>query len=321
MPRHRVLLTDYAWPDLDIEREILSEADATLVVADRHDAVTLADLAVDVDAIMTCWANVPAAVIDASEKCHTIARLGIGLDNIDVAHATRRGIVVTNVPDYCLIEVSEHALAMIFALARKVAHYHHETKLGRYDLKAGLPLVRLEGRTLGIIGLGNVGCRLATKATALGMHVIGTTRRRESCPEHIGWRTFDELLAESDFVSLHVPSTPDTRHLIGTAALARMKPGAFLINTARGALVDERALTDALATGHLGGAAMDVQDREPPDLASPPFDDPRVIVTPHCAFASSESLIDLRLRASRQVADRLAGRRPEHVVNPEVLGA
>lgn len=320
MPRHRVLLTDYAWPDLEIEREILASADAALVVADRHDVVSLADLAVDVDAIMTCWAHVPAQVIDAAEKCHTIARLGIGLDNIDVAHATRRGIVVTNVPDYCLIEVAEHALALLFALARKVAHYHHETKLGRYDLKAGFPLVRLEGRTLGIVGLGNVGCRLATKAAALGMHVIGTTRRRETCPENIGWRTLDALLAESDFISLHVPSTPDTRQLIGAGELARMKPGAFLINTARGSLVDEAALCAALSSGHLGGAALDVQQHEPPDLSVAPFDDPRVIVTPHCAFASRESLIELRRRAARQVADRLAGRRPEHVVNPEVLG-
>ena len=142
---HHVLLTDYAWPDLDIERSILHEASAELVVAEKQDPESLAQLAADCDAIMTNWAKVPESVIAAAPRCRIISRLGIGLDNIDVAAATRARIVVTNVPDYCLIEVAEHALALLFALARKVAFYHHETKSGRYDLKAG-PTLRTDRR-------------------------------------------------------------------------------------------------------------------------------------------------------------------------------
>src|SRR5262245_3152160 len=157
----RVLLTDYAWPDLEIERAILREAGAELIVAEQKDAESLARSAADCEAIMTNWAKVPESVIAAAPRCKIISRLGIGLDNIDVVAATRRGILVTNVPDYCIIEVAEHALALILALARKVAFYHHETKAGRYNLQEGPTLRRIEGQTLGIIGLGNIGRKLA----------------------------------------------------------------------------------------------------------------------------------------------------------------
>ena len=321
MPQTQVLLTDYAWPDLDIERQVLAEADAELIPAPATDTTTLARMAAEphVAAIMTNWAHVTAEVIAAAPACRIVARLGIGIDNIDVAAATARGIVVTNVPDYCLIEVAEHALALILALGRKVAWFHAQTKDGHYDLQAGPPLRRLAGQTLGVVGLGNIGRTLAAKAQGLRMRVIGTSRsRRESIPG-VAWREFDALLAESDYVSLHVPSTPATRHLIGAAQLARMKPTAYLINTSRGALVDEAALAEALSAGRLAGAGLDVQQQEPPDLSQPPFNDPRVIVTPHAAFVSQESLINLRTRAARQVADRLLGRVPENVVNPSVL--
>jgi D-3-phosphoglycerate dehydrogenase len=321
MPQARVLLTDYAWPDLEIERAILAQAGAELIAAPATDAATLMHLASapDVVAIMTTWGRVTAEVIAASPGCRIIARLGIGLDNIDVATATDRGILVTNVPDYCLIEVAEHALALILALGRKVASFHAETKAGRYDLQSGPPLRRIEGQTLGIVGLGNIGGTLAAKARALGMRVIATSRSRRQHAAGVLWRELDELLAESDYVSLHLPSTPATRHLIGAKQLACMKPTAYLINTARGALVDEAALAAALSAGQLAGAALDVQQQEPPDLNRPPFNDPRVIVTPHAAFVSQESLLNLRTRAARQIADWLQGRVPENVVNPAVL--
>src|SRR3990170_2957023 len=169
MSRFRVLLTDYAWPDLEIERTILAEYDAELVVAPNRDMATLIDLARDVDAIMSNWSDVPAELIDAAPRCRIIARLGIGLDNIDVRHATERGIPVTNVPDYCLIEVAEHTLALLLALARKIGVFHANARAGRYDLSAGFPLRRIEGQTLGIIGFGQIGRRVAHKAQALGL--------------------------------------------------------------------------------------------------------------------------------------------------------
>ncbi|MEX2185793.1 MAG: C-terminal binding protein [Pirellulales bacterium] len=320
MARFRVLLTDYAWNDLDIERAVLGDGDAELVVAADGDVETLATLAADCDAIMTNWAKVPEAVIAACSRCSIVARLGVGIDNIDVAYATARGIVVTNCPDYCVIEVAEHALALMLALSRKVAFYHHATKCGDYDLQAGATLRRIEGQTLGIVGLGNIGAKLAQKARGLGLKMLATSRSRQREVEGVRFVELDELLAESDYVSLHVPATPETRQMIGAAELARMKPTAYLINTARGAVVDHRALAAALAAGKIAGAALDVQEAEPPNLAEPPYNDPRVIVTPHAAFVSVESLADLRRRVSQQVVDRLAGRTPENVVNSAVLG-
>jgi D-3-phosphoglycerate dehydrogenase len=319
MPRYRVLLTDYAWPDLEVERSILAEFDAELIVAPACDAATLVKLAADTDAIMTNWAAVTAGVIDAASKCRIIARLGIGLDNIDVGRATQRGIPVTNVPDYCLTELAEHTLALVLALARKIHVFHADAKAGRYDLSAGLPLRRIAGQTLGIVGLGQIGRRVAPMALSLGLRVIATSRSQRDPPPSVEFATLDQLLAGSDFVSLHVPLSDDTRHMIGAAELARIKPTAFLINTARGGLVDHAALAAALAENRLAGAALDVQEPEPPDLSRPPWNDPRVIVTPHAAFYSSESVAELRRRAARQVGTRLSGGRPESVVNPDVL--
>jgi len=318
MSHFKVLMTDYAWPDVEIERRTLAEVDAELIVADKsqQDAAGLASLASkhQVDAIMTNWAKATQQVIAASPKCRIVSRLGIGLDNIDVAYCTSRKIPVTNVPDYCLIEVAEHALALMFSLARKVAFYHAATKAGRYELQAGPKLRRIEGQTLGIVGLGNIGRKIAEKAMGLGLKIVASDSRPVSMP---GVRvvTFDELLAASDYVSLHVPFMPATRHLMGREQFARMKPTAYLINTARGGLVDQAALAAALEAGQLAGAALDVQETEPPDLSQPPLNDPRVIVTPHAAFASEESLVNLRERVSRQVAVRLTGGVPENVVN------
>jgi D-3-phosphoglycerate dehydrogenase len=319
MPSHKVLLTDYAWPDLEIERNILADYDAELVVAPDRELPTLISLAPGADAIMTNWSDVPASLIDAAANCRIIARLGIGLDNIDVRHATRRGIPVTNVPDYCLIEVAEHTMALLLALARKIGVFHENARAGRYDLAAGFPLRRIEGQTLGIVGLGQIGRRVAAKARGLGLRILATSRSRRDPMAGVAWAEVKELLPASDFVSLHVPLNDETRGIVGAGELALMKPTAFLINTARGGLVDHRALAKALAGGKLAGAALDVQDREPPDLSQPPYNDPRVIVTPHAAFYSSESVEELRRRVAHQVGVRLSGRRPETVVNPEVL--
>lgn len=319
MPRYHVLLTDYAWPDLNIEREILGGIDAELVVAEKgkQDASSLAVLAKakDVDAIMTNWAKVPREVIAAAPKCRIVSRLGIGLDNIDVAHCTSMNIPVTNIPDYCLIEVAEHALALILSLSRKVAFYHRETKEGRYQLQSGPKLRRIEGQTLGVVGLGNIGRKLAEKALGIGLNVIATSRSRKTPLPGVAFVPFDELLSRSDYVTLHMPLTPETRHSIGAAQLARMKPTAYLINTARGGLIDHDALLAALQSGKLAGAALDVQDPEPPDLSLPIFRDERVVVTPHAAFVSEESLANLRSRVARQVVARLTGGVPENVVN------
>ena len=318
MSKWRVLLTDYAWSELSIEREVLAEVDAELIEAPEPDPETLCRLAPGVDAIMTCWAGVPRALIEAAPRCRIVSRMGIGLDNIDVACCSERRIPVTNVPNYCATEVAEHALALLFALARNIAWFHHQTKSGRYDLTAAPTMQTIEGQTLGVVGLGSTGCRLAEKAIGIGLRVLGSRRSEERVPG-VELSRLETLLEESDFVSLHVPLSESTRDLIGSSQLARMKNTAFLINTARGGLVDHSALARALAEGEIAGAALDVQYPEPPDLHQPPFDDPRVIVTPHAAFASSRSLAELRRRATQHVAQCLRGDIPEQVVNRDAI--
>ncbi len=314
----RAFYTDWPWPDIEIERVILAEAGCSIDVSPDNKEATLAEHVGDADVILTCWAPVTARVIDAATNCRHICRTGIGLDNIDVGHATKKGVLVTNVPDYCIEEVAEHALALIFALGRKIADGHLATKRGEYSLVGSLPIERIGGKTLGVVGLGRTGTLLAKKARAIGMRVIGTNRSRQA-PEGVKWVTLDELLAQSDYVSLNCPLTDATRHLMNAKSLRQMKPSAFLVNTSRGGLVDHPALADALEAGALAGAALDVQDREPPDLSQPPYNDRRVIVTPHTAFVSTEATTELRTRVAHQAVDFLQGRTPEQIVNPSVL--
>lgn len=314
----RAFYTDWPWPDIEIERAILAKAGCTIDVSPDNKEATLARHVGDSDIIITCWAPVTARVIDAATKCRHICRTGIGLDNIDVGYATSKGILVTNVPDYCIEEVAEHALALVFALGRKIADGHLATKRGEYSLVGSLPIERIGGKTLGVVGLGRTGALLAKKARAIGMRVIGTNRSKQM-PEGVEWVTFDDLLVQSDYVSLNCPLTDETRHLMNAKTLRRMKPSAFLVNTSRGGLVDHPALAEALEAGALAGAALDVQDREPPDLSQPPYNNQRVIVTPHTAFVSTDAITELRTRVAHQAVDFLQGRTPEQIVNPSVL--
>ena len=319
MARFKVLITDYAWPNLDVERKILAAADIEIVEAPAQDEETLKNLAGEVDAIMTCWANVPASVIAAAPKCQLVSRLGIGLDNIDVAYCTEHKIPVTNVPTYCSYEVAEHALALVFACARNIGWFHWQTKQGVYELTTAPVMRRMTCQTLGVVGFGSTGEKLATKAAGVGLRVLAHSRSEKTPRPNVTFCDLDTLLRESDFISLHLPLTDETRHLISDDELAKMKPTAYLINTARGGVIDQEALARALAENRIAGAGLDVQDPEPPDLSQALFQDPRVIVTPHAAFTSMESLDELRNDAAEQVAARLHGRRPENVVNPEVL--
>lgn len=316
----RAFYTDFPWADPEIERGLLAEVDCTLDVSPDNQEQTLIDRVGDADAILTCWAPVTARVIDAAPNCRHISRTGIGLDNIDVEHATAKGIVVTNVPDYCIQEVAEHALAMVYAMGRKIAAGHLQTKGGDYNLVDLQPIERIRGKTLGVVGLGRTGTLLAQLAQAVGMKVLGNNRS-QATPEGVRWRPLEDLLAESDYVSLNCPLTSETHHLMREATLARMKPTCFLINTSRGGLIDHPALAAALEAGQLAGAALDVQDTEPPDLSAAPYNDPRVIVTPHTAFVSSDAITELRTRVGQQVAAFLRGERPEQVVNPGVLAS
>lgn len=314
----RVLITDRAWPDVSIERDILARIEAEVVEPDSADEAALMAAAMDVDAIATNWATVTAAVIQSSGRCRTVARFGIGIDNIDVSAATALGIPVTNCPNYCVSEVSDHALGLLLACARRIGFFHLRTKSGEYDLSAAVPMQRIAGQTLGLVGLGHIARALVPKARALGLNVIAHTASGNDYGTGVRMVAFDELLATSDYVSLHAPLNDSTRDLFGREAFARMKPTAYLINTSRGGLVDEAALWEALQQNRVAGAALDVFHPEPPDLSGPLFRDERVIATPHTAFVSEQSVRQMRTQAMEQIVAVLSGQRPNNVINPQI---
>jgi D-3-phosphoglycerate dehydrogenase / 2-oxoglutarate reductase len=318
----RVLVTDYAWPDLEPERAVLAAIGAELVVAERGDEDELTVLAADADAILTCWKPVSQQVLEAAHRCVTVARYGVGLDNIDVAAATRLGIVVSHVPEFCTAEVADHTLALILAHARHVVGFAGETARGRWDNKAFGPMRRLRGRVLGLVGFGRVAREVASRAQAFGFDVLAFSRSTAGSPPAHGVRfaaSLDEVLQAADVLSLHVPLTPGTRRLIGPRELRLMKTDAVLVNTSRGALVDEDALLAALRADDIAGAALDVLDGEPPSPGHPLIGWPTVVMTPHAAFDSVESIAELQDTAARNVAVTLTGGLPDALANPEVL--
>jgi len=316
----RVLITDRAWPDCQIEQEVLARVGAEVIEPNTSDEASLVELAADVDAIAACWAQVTPAVIAASRRCRIVARFGIGLDNIPIDACTQRGIPVTFVPDYCIPEVADHTIALILASLRKIAFYHLRTKQGQYNLAEGPTARRLDGLQLGLVGLGRIAQAVVPRARAMGLSVVASTPSGDHHGTECPMLGLEELLRSSDVVSLHCPLSEETQHLLNDVTLGWMPDHAVLINTSRGGLIDHHAAWQALEQDQLGGLALDVFDPEPPDLSQPLFADPRVIATPHAGFLSRESVEELRRRTAGQVADVLTGRMPEHVVNPEVCG-
>ncbi len=318
-----VAVTDHVFPTLDQERELLARAghelrfDSNATTPDEvREAVAGAQ------GVLNCYARMPAEVIRDLERCVVIARYGIGLDTIDLDEATRKGIVVTNVPDYCIDEVSDHALALIMSLARGVALLDRRVRSGSWSPSDACPLHRLRGRTIGLVGFGRISRALAAKVAPLGFRVVTTDpfvpddAVRDAGAEPM---TLEELLHDADVVSIHAPLTAESHHLIGKEQIAMMKPGAILVNTSRGPLIDVDALRAALAEGRLGGAGLDVLEVEPPPADDLLLHRDNVIVTPHAAFYSEESLQELQRKAVEQVIEALAGRTPPYSVNAEAL--
>lgn len=318
----QVLITDYMWPSLDIERNLLSPIGAQLIISKTGEEEELIELAPQADAILTCWKPVTESVLDAAQHCLTVCRYGIGLDNIAVDHATKLGIIVTNVPDYCLDEVSDHAMALLLSCARRVARFAIDTHRGIWDLSLGESMRRLRGQTVGLVGYGKIARSLTPKALAFGLKVIAYdiefSKRNEIDPSVVLTNKLDDLLRESDYVSLHVPLTDETRGMIDARALKIMKPTAFLINTSRGAVIDEVALYQALTKGWISGAALDVLTHEPPESDNPLLSCNTLIATPHSGFYSIESIEELEYKAASQVSQVLTGKYPKNVVNPNV---
>ena len=322
MPK-KVLVTDYVWSSLDPERAVLAKADAELVVAPNDDEDTLVELVRDVDGILVCFAQVTEDVVRAAERCVVVGRYGVGVDNIAVDTATELGIAVTWVPDYCVDEVSDHVMGLLLAWNRRVALFDRSVKTtGWGSVALNMRIMRLRGKKLGVVGFGRIGRAVCTKAQGFGFEVVAHDPyvSKEEMAQH-GARSAGlvQLLRESDFVTLHSPLTPETRDMIGGEQLALTKPEAFLINCARGQLIDEVALYEALKSGEIAGAGLDVMvDPEPPS-DHPLLQLDNVLVTPHVAFFSQEALLELEERAAGEVASVLQGRMPDNLFNTDVL--
>jgi D-3-phosphoglycerate dehydrogenase / 2-oxoglutarate reductase len=317
MSRTLIAVTDSPFPSLDPAIAALKRVDPELRMAKSSSADDILAVARDADAVLVTYAKLSGELLKELTRCKAIGRFGLGVDNIDVTAAARLGITVTYVPDYCLREVSDHAMALMLALARKIPFSNSLVQSGRWEVPPVVPLHRLEGQVLGLVGFGNIPRALAPKAKAFGLKVLTHDPyvSADVVKAHgVESTSFEDLLARSDFVSVHAPLLPATRGLMNAAAFARMKTGAFLVNTARGPLIDETALVAALDSGHLAGAALDVVTVEPLAKDSSLLARDNVILTPHTAFYSVEALEELQTKCASDVARVLSGEAPVYPV-------
>ncbi|MEU0810520.1 C-terminal binding protein [Streptomyces sp. NPDC005970] len=319
-----VVVTDYEFADLEPERQVLEAAGLTLVPAQATTEDELIEVCADADAVINQYAPVTAKVIRSLTRCRVISRYGIGLNTIDVPAATEAGIAVANVPDGSLEEVSDHAAAQILTLARGLHRYDAAIRRGTWDYTVAGPLRRLRGRTLGLVGFGRIPRLLAEKLAGFGMAVLAHDPFAD--PSHaaaLGVRLvdLDTLCRESDVVSVHAPLTAETEGMIGRAQFAAMKPTACLVNTARGPVVDQDALIEALETGRIAGAGLDVFADEPIGPDHPLARCENVVLSPHTAWYSEDSEIEIRTKTARNVVDVAQGRLPTYLVNHEVSPA
>ncbi len=324
----KVVITDYDFGDVSVETEILEAAGAEVIALQAKCEEDLFDVAPHCAAMMNQYAKIGKETITRMKRCEVIARYGVGVDIVDVGTATDKGILVTNVQNYCTEEVADHAVALWLTLARKLPDYDRATHAGVWQWQSGEPVYRLRGRTMGVVSLGKIGQAIVARTQAFGVNVIAYDPFLPAeVAEKLGVELVDkaDLLARSDYILMQAPMTPDTHHFLSDAEFAAMKPGAILVNTGRGPTVDNKALFRALSEGHLAAAGLDDTEEEPAKRANwrpddnPLFTLPNVLVTPHAAYYSEQSIHAARVTAATQVAKVLTGQRPDYTVNAEAL--
>ena len=321
--KFKVVVTDYEFTSLDCEREILERVGADLIPAQCKSENELIRIARDADGLLNLYFGpISRRVIESLTRCKVISRYGIGVDTIDIPAATDHGIIVANVPSYCVDEVSDHTMVLILCCARKIVLLNSKVKNGYWDFKISKPIFRLKDKILGLIGFGKIARTVAKKAKVFGLKLLfydpyiseEIIKKYPAQPVSL-----NELLKESDFISIHTSLNKETRHLLGKKQFKMMKETAFLINTARGEVVDTEALYKALQESWIAGAALDVIERVPPLVSKHPLLKlENVIITPHSAWYSEESIVDLQTTAAEEVARVLRGEWPLSVVNSAV---
>ena len=313
------------FPSLDYFHQRTKEINGTIVSAEGQDDKAFAEEARDADAVVLIARKMSRDIIAGMEKCSLIMTLSVGYDCIDVKAAAEKGIPVCNSPAYCSDDVANHAMMLILSLSRKLHLLLDETKGGGWDYKVSKPIYNYTGKTLGIVGLGKIGRKMVPKAKGFGMNIA-------ACDPYIADDIFEllgverkyelaDLLTEADYVSIHAPLTGETKGMIDGKALSLMKRDAVIINTARGEIIDEKALAEALNTGRLGGAGVDVLVKEPPAAGHPLLTCKNAVVTPHVAWYSEESFERNVVLGMDELIRVLQGRRPRYIVNPEIFGS
>jgi D-3-phosphoglycerate dehydrogenase len=306
----KIVVTDSPFPNLNLAKAALAHLNPVIVEAKSPSPDDILTAGQDADAILVTYAKLPGDLLRQMPNCRAIGRFGIGVDNIDLDVAGELGIQVNYVPDYCFDEVSDQAMAMLIAMARKIVLANSLVQSGRWEMPALVPIRRLRGQTVGLVGFGNIPRIMTPKAQAFGFDVIAFDPYApdELFKKHnVRSVSMDELLAESDFVSVHAPLTPETKGLLNAEAFKKMKNTAVVVNTARGPLINETDLIAALDAGEIGGAALDVVETEPLPANSPLIGRDNVILAPHTAFYSVEALAELQSKAASDVARVLAG--------------
>jgi D-3-phosphoglycerate dehydrogenase / 2-oxoglutarate reductase len=314
MASYRVVVTDQVFPTVDVERELLARIDAELVVAEGGRDQML-ELARSADALLNTYASFSADELQQLESCQIIARYGIGVDNIDLDAARAVGIAVTNVPDYCLEEVAVHTVALILSSYRKIPQGDALVRSGGWGVSELRPMRRISELTVGLLGYGRIARNVSSIMASMGATMLAHDPFVTDPGDGVRMVGMNELLGQSDILSLHAPLTPDTRGVIGAGELAQMRKDALLVNTSRGPLIVLADLLAALRAGTIGAAALDVVDPEP--LPDPSLLEgvPNLIMTPHVAFYSESALRESQTKAATQVINRLTGRPLDYQVN------
>jgi D-3-phosphoglycerate dehydrogenase len=327
-PRETVVITDYDYDDVEIERTIIEQGGFELIAAQCKTEDEVIEVAHDAAAIVAQYATISARVIAALPHCRVIGRYGTGVDIVDVDAASRHGILVTNVPnDWCENEVADHAMALLLGAARKITVYDRATRDGIWRWQSGEPIHRLRGSVLGLLSFGSIARAIATRAAAFGMSIAAHDPYlsvEDIAAAGARAVSFDELVTESDCLVIQAPLTPETHHLFDEAQLRRMKPTAILVNTARGPIVDDRALARALSEGWIAAAGLDDIEEEPSKVRdwrpdNPLFDLDNVIITPHAAYYSEEAIDTVRHFPAEEVVRVLSGQPPRSPVNADDL--
>ncbi len=321
--RKKIAILGARYGDLAVEQHMLCPLGATLVEGQGLTEEEIIDISQGAEVILCGGApKIRGSAIKQLPNLKGIVRYGIGVDTVDLQEATRRGIFVANVPDYCIEEVATHALALILSWARKLPIAQKSTQSGKWETGVLKPLQSPRDSILGLVGFGRIAQTLASMARRIGFQVYATdpyVDKSVMIKKRVSPRRFDDLIRSSDFISLHLPLTPQSRHLIGARTLRRMKPTAYLINTSRGGLIDEKALLPALKKGWIAGAALDVLEEEPWNVNSPLRALENLIVTPHSAWYTERAQTELRRKACAEVTRILRGKVPKNLVNREVL--